>query len=89
MISHERGNCITISIKDTGPGISKEVLSGLFSTIKTTKGASNSGLGLSIVSELLSSMRGAISCRSALGSGTTFDITLPCSRNNPDRHASA
>lgn len=88
-VSHERGDCITISIKDTGPGIPKEVLSGLFSTIKTTKGASNSGLGLSIVSELLSSLGGVISCRSAPGAGTTFDITLPRSRDNPDRHASA
>jgi len=89
MISHERGDCITISIKDNGPGIPKEILSGLFSTIKTTKGTSNSGLGLSIVSELISHLGGGISCRSAPGAGTTFDITLPCLRDNPDRHASA
>jgi putative nucleotidyltransferase with HDIG domain len=89
MVTPEKGNCINISIADTGPGIPSEVLSGLFSPVKTTKGAANSGLGLSITSDLLSNLGGSISCKSVPGSGTTFEVTLPCQRGNPDRHASA
>lgn len=89
MVSHENGNCINVGIADNGPGIPNEVLSGLFSPVKTTKGAGNSGLGLSITSDLLSGLGGSISCKSALGVGTTFEVVLPCSRDNPNRHASA
>ncbi len=88
MISQGKGSCINVSVSDNGPGIPKEVLANLFSPVNSTKGAGNSGLGLSITSDLIKNMGGTISCRSAPGSGTTFEVVLPCARGNSDRHAS-
>lgn len=89
MVSQGQGYCINVSIADNGPGIPGEVLSGLFSPVKSTKGEGNSGLGLAITSDLLRGFGGSISCKSAPGAGTIFEVMLPCARDNPDRHASA
>jgi putative nucleotidyltransferase with HDIG domain len=89
MVGQQHAQNILVSVADNGPGIPKEVLSRLFSPLQTTKGRENSGLGLSITAELLSTMGGAISCRSKSGIGTVFDVTLPCQRKTEQGEASA
>lgn len=73
---------VTVSIKDTGIGISKENLSKLFRidvTLKAigTAGEQGTGLGLILCKELIEKSGGSILVESELGKGTTFTFTLP------------
>lgn len=72
-----------ISVIDTGEGITDEHLPLVFepgfradSSEKASKGI---GLGLAIARELVNQHGGKISVKSIVGSGTTFDFTLPLS----------
>jgi nitrogen-specific signal transduction histidine kinase/HD-like signal output (HDOD) protein len=78
-----RDNCfqngsqfVEISIKDNGPGIPDEVLKNLFRPVESTK-KGHSGLGLSIVGDLINELSGTISCYSSRDMGTEFKILLP------------
>jgi HD-like signal output (HDOD) protein/signal transduction histidine kinase len=68
---------IEISVSDTGPGIPPHILAHLFEPVTSTKGKGHSGLGLSIVNNLIKDMKGLVSCRSNHKSGTSFHIFLP------------
>lgn len=68
---------IEITIADNGPGIPPHILAHLFEPVTSTKGKGHSGLGLSIVNNLIKEMGGLISCRSNHKSGTSFHIYLP------------
>lgn len=69
---------ISFQVIDTGIGIAEEDIPLIFDAFyradKSTKG---SGLGLFIVKTIVNAHRGRIDVRSALGSGSTFTITLP------------
>lgn len=74
---------VELEITDTGAGIPDQVRNSLFSPVATTKGKGHSGLGLSIVKQLIDDMEGIIACRTG-HEGTTFRILLPaaCDKNN-------
>jgi PAS domain S-box-containing protein len=72
------GNYLTISIKDQGIGIPKELLNKIFDPYFTTK-VKGSGLGLSISHSIIKRHQGYITAESKPGSGTTFLIYLPAS----------
>lgn len=67
---------VQITIRDTGVGMSAEVLSHLFEPFFTTK-EHGSGLGLSISYGIIEAHNGDISVTSRAGQGTTFVIHLP------------
>jgi signal transduction histidine kinase len=71
------GREIRIMIRDDGPGIASEVLAKLYEPCVSTKGKGHSGLGLSVVYQLMKEQGGDITCESAPGKGTTFILTLP------------
>ena len=64
---------VEIEISDTGPGIPDEVLKNIYKPVTSTKGKRHSGLGLSIVKNLLDELGGTITCKTA-ETGTTFSI---------------
>ena len=71
-----------IEVQDTGPGLSEadqRKLYGKFARLSAqpTGGESSNGLGLSIAKRLAGSMGGDLLCRSKLGEGATFVLTLP------------
>lgn len=71
-----------ISVVDTGPGLTEEQQAKIFlpfEQINASDGqaGAGTGLGLTIVKQLLELMKGSIECRSQLGSGTTFTCRLP------------
>lgn len=69
-----------ITVTDNGIGIEKEDLKHIFERLyKCDKGRSEkgSGLGLSIVHQLVEKMNGTITARSTQGSGTTFTLLFP------------
>lgn len=71
---------ITVSIKDTGPGISAETQEKIFEPFFTTKEfGKGSGLGLAISKQIIKSHKGIIEVDSAMGVGTSFTIKLPVS----------
>jgi len=68
---------ILFSVKDTGIGISKEVVANMFSKfmqadISTARKYGGSGLGLSISKQLVELMNGSIWVESEAGKGSTF-----------------
>jgi signal transduction histidine kinase len=67
-------------VTDDGCGIPPENLRRVFDPFFTTRmGKGGSGLGLNIVHTLVTGVLGGrIEVRSEPGSGTRFDITLPC-----------
>ncbi len=75
---------IQFSVNDTGIGISDSNIEKLFSvdskyTTDGTKGEKGSGLGLSLVKEIILKHGGEISVQSAEGMGTSFIFTIPVS----------
>jgi len=65
-----------LCVRDSGPGISPEMMAKLFSPTLSTKGNGHQGLGLNIVHNLVSEAHGSITCRSG-DKGTVFEILLP------------
>jgi HD-like signal output (HDOD) protein/nitrogen-specific signal transduction histidine kinase len=74
-IFQDQQSYIEITIKDNGPGIAPAVLQGLFSPVTSTK-EGHSGLGLTVVNNLVKDLGGSISCFSS-ATGTEFKILLP------------
>lgn len=75
------GKC-TFGVCDTGTGIKKEIVSGLFSldseyTSLGTAKEKGSGLGLKLCFEFIKRNRGEIWVESEWGRGSTFYFTLP------------
>ena len=68
---------VEVYVKDTGPGLSREVLASLAEPKNSTKGGDHAGLGLHIVHRLVLELQGGIDVRTATGAGTTFRIFLP------------
>lgn len=68
---------IAIEIRDTGVGMTPEVLAKVFDPFFTTKRQEGTGLGLSISQTLVTRQGGKISVESAAGQGTAFSIWLP------------
>lgn len=72
---------VEITISDTGVGISPEAVENVFNRYyqaeRQHRHPENSGLGLSIVKQLVEAHGGEITVESILGQGTTFRFTLP------------
>ncbi len=78
-LSGQGGN-IKILLRDNGVGIDKEDLKHIFERLyKCDKGRSEkgSGLGLSIVQQLVEKLNGTITADSVPGKGTIFTLLLP------------
>lgn len=75
-----QGQSVNVTVSDNGVGIGKEDLQRIFDRLyKCDKGRSEkgSGLGLSIVRQLVEKMGGHITADSVLGEGTVFLLTFP------------
>jgi two-component system, NtrC family, sensor kinase len=73
---------LVVQIKDTGPGIDKEHLKHIFEPFFTTKKeGQGTGLGLSVVYNIIEQHGGTINATSEPGHGAMFTIELPISRN--------
>ena len=68
---------VEIEVSDDGPGIPLVHQEGLFRPMTTTKGEGHSGIGLSIVKELVEELGGSIGFNSSEGTGTSFRLLLP------------
>ena len=76
----------TIVVADTGIGISKDKMHHLYSRFLDgdyrRMNTMGTGIGLSLVRDLVRLHHGRIDCESEVGKGTKFTITLPIERSN-------
>jgi DNA-binding response OmpR family regulator len=78
---------LTLSVKDTGRGMPREVRDSLFSKRAISRKAGGTGLGTKIVKDAVDSHAGSITVESEEGKGTTFFITLPLNPAEIKRNA--
>jgi PAS domain S-box-containing protein len=78
------GDFVRLTVRDTGTGISPEVLERIFNPFFTTrKTGEGTGLGLSLVDGIVREYGGGIDVHSVVGQGTRFDIYLPVAEAPP------
>ena len=79
---------VVVSIRDTGEGISPDIMQRIFEPYFTTKPfGEGSGLGLSVVHGIVTSYGGAITVSSSLGHGSLFEVYLPAT--SPEKQSVA
>ena len=72
------GNYVELVVMDTGCGMSDEILEHMFDPFFTTKEiGEGTGLGLSVVRNILVSHSGFIDVKSEIGKGSEFIVYLP------------
>jgi CheY-like chemotaxis protein len=72
------GDRVVVEITDTGRGITPRAMARLFTAFYSTKAPSvGAGLGLSICSQIVKSMKGEIGVESRPDEGTAFWVSLP------------
>lgn len=74
-----KGNdMICLQVSDTGCGIGDDAMQKIFEPFYTTKGSrQGTGLGLSVVQNMVTSVGGTIRVESKSGEGTTFILEIP------------
>jgi signal transduction histidine kinase len=66
-----------LAVSDTGCGMDQDTLKVLFRKFFSTKGSQGTGLGLSVVQQIVREHQGSIMVKSEPGQGTTFSLRLP------------
>lgn len=84
-----KGGFINLMVKDSGIGISQDDLPHIFDRFfrvkgKATRHITGSGLGLSLVKEVVEAHQGYIDVQSELEKGTTFTLSFPILLNTPE-----
>ena len=85
IVVRERGDRASITVRDTGPGIAKEVLPRLFEPFVTTKEpGAGLGLGLAISSGIIGEFSGSLVAANRPEGGAEFTIELALARETHD-----
>jgi CheY-like chemotaxis protein len=85
------GDYVVLTVADAGEGIPPGDLPRIYEPFFTKKkmGRSGSGLGMAVVWGAVQDHRGYIDVESALGAGTTFNIYLPMTSQDPAEQTKA
>jgi signal transduction histidine kinase len=80
-----KGSKIVISVRDQGVGIRQEDQDKIFSRFyrageELTPTVKGSGIGLTIVKQIVEAHKGDITVESSPGKGSIFNVTLPVSQ---------
>ena len=79
-----QGNYLKITVSDTGPGISPEIINRIFDPYFTTKEmGKGSGMGLSTVLGIVKNHGGSVYVDNNLGKGSTFTLLFPMVEKKP------
>ncbi|MEJ0029405.1 MAG: sensor histidine kinase [Bacteroidota bacterium] len=81
LTAEQQNGFVAVRISDTGIGISEENIQKLFTLHGVTKPGTQlekgTGIGLAVCKEFVERNGGTINVKSVLGSGTTFEFTIP------------
>ncbi|MFP3983732.1 MAG: PAS domain S-box protein [Desulfurivibrionaceae bacterium] len=84
----EPGSYVVLEVKDTGPGMSPDILERIFEPYFTTKKkGEGTGMGLSVVHGIVKSHDGNITVDSSPGRGAVFRVYLPLYEESPSYDA--
>jgi signal transduction histidine kinase len=76
--TRQEGSQVRVSIHDTGPGVTPEILHRIFDPFFTTKPVgSGTGLGLTLSLSIIRKHHGRLEVESPPGKGATFHVWLP------------
>jgi signal transduction histidine kinase len=75
IVTGEREDRLSLTIRDTGKGMSSEELHRIFEPFYSTKG--KTGMGLPLVRQIITEHMGEITLESELGAGTTVHLIFP------------
>jgi signal transduction histidine kinase len=76
LAARQHESSVAISVRDQGPGINREDLDKIFNPFYTTKDA-GTGLGLSVVYQIVSQHGGVVTAERNPEGGMTFCLTIP------------
>ena len=79
--SWEEPGRVCLAIEDTGPGISPEQRERIFDTLYTTKGAEGTGLGLTVVRDVMRRHGGEVCIEDNGETGARFVLRFPAAEN--------
>jgi signal transduction histidine kinase len=82
------GRTLTVTVADTGRGMSAEEAARIFEHFYSTK-EGGGGLGLSIVRRLVTDLHGTIRVESEPGQGTRMIVEMPMTGSRPDESRQA
>jgi len=72
------GKYVQLTIRDTGQGMSPDIVDRIFDPFFTTKKPGDgTGMGLSVVHGIVKSLQGSIAVHSEYGKGSIFDVYIP------------
>lgn len=78
LITECKGDRVIVRVRDTGSGMTPEVMAHIMEPFFTTKSEkSGTGLGLTICQRIVEQHDGQLKVESEVGKGTTFSIILP------------
>jgi signal transduction histidine kinase len=75
--ARENDGVVTCLVHDDGAGIPLEMLAKVFDKLASDPDRGGTGLGLTIVKQIVEAHGGAVSAESVHGSGATFSFTIP------------
>ena len=79
------GTYVKLVVRDTGCGISPEIMDQIFDPLFTTrKSSTGTGLGLGVAHSVVKSAGGSIIVHSTPGRGTAFEVYLPALSQNSE-----
>ena len=89
----EKENAVTISVSDTGIGISPEQISVIFEPFRQLDGSAarsspGTGLGLALAQKIIDAHGSQLSVTSIVGEGSVFSFTLPAASGIAQRSPS-
>ncbi len=89
-----RGSCVELSVQDTGSGIPAHEVAHIFERFHRVEGTAGrsfegTGIGLSLVQELVRLHGGSVRVSSVEGQGSCFEVSIPtgCAHLPPERIA--
>lgn len=85
-----QGDYVMMAISDTGPGMSESQITKIFEPYYTTKSlGQGTGIGLSVVKNIINKLNGSVQVDSTLNQGSVFKVFLPAIKHIPEAPAIA